>query len=349
MNIIKKYLQIFGQWLKTHKKKWVLCIILTGAIFLIRFPYEEAILYCINQINKQTKHSIQLKYKSLYINPLGPTIIFNKPEILTKITQNTFKAEQLSFRPSYTSLIQLKLGGIITVKWPNSTLKTSVRRKNLDIKSQNGKKKLGWLFNINTKNFNPSVLNSFIPTLSKTKGNINIDMKITVDPEMVQQPEGYWNITGQNIYIQALSYTFPGRLLGGISLPAFQWSQINSQGQIKKGEISIANLSLGGKTDDFQLRTRGVLSLKFIPSTIGRIRLNMRNYNLGLEILANENIESQFYSLDLLFSKIKSKTPQGWRYLGRIKGNTTTLPSISPVSQLPTLEDIKNPSAAEFF
>ena len=349
MSIIRKYLQILWQWLKTHKKKWLLCIILTGVIVLIRFPYEEAILHLINQVNKQTKYSIQLKYESLYINPLGPAIVFNKPEISTKINQNTFKAEKLSFRPSYKSLIQLKQGGVITLKWQNSILKMSIRKKNLNTKKPDEKKKIGWIVHVNTKNFNPVVLNSFIPALSKTKGNINADIEITVDPTMGQQPEGYWNITGRNVYIQALSYTFPGKLLGGISLPSFQWSQIHSQGQIKKSEVSITNLSLGGKTDDFQLKTRGTLSMKFIPSVTGQIRLNMRNYNLGLEILANENLESQFYSLDLLFSKIKSKTPKGWRYLGRVRGNTTTLPSISAVSQLPTLEDIKNPTDSEFF
>lgn len=350
MNTLKKYLQILWQWLKTYKKRWFLCIILIGAIFLIRFPYEEAILYFINQINKQTKYSIQLKYENLYINPLGPTLVFNKPEILTTVSQDTFKAEQLSFRPSYKSLLQLKKGAVMTIKWPNSTLKMSVRKKSLNTRNQEGKKKkLGWFIHINTSNFNPAFLDSFIPALSKTKGNVNIDMQIMIDPEFRQQPEGQWNITGRNVYIQALSYTFPGKLLGGISLPSLQWSKINFQGQIKKSEVAISDLSLGGKTDDFQLKTRGILSIRFNPSVTGQVRPNIKNYRLGVEILANENLKSQFYSLDLLFSKIKSKTPKGWRYLGNIRGNMATLPSISPVSQLPTLKDIQNPPDNELF
>ena len=350
MSVIKKYLQFLWKWLKNYKGRWFACVVLIAIFFLIRFPYESAVLYFINQINKQTKNSIQLKYEKLYINPLGPTLVFNKPEILTIHNQSPFKVEKLSFRPSYKSLLRLKKGGVITVKWPNSILKMNIRNKNLNIKNQkNRKNKLGWLIHINARNFNPAFLDSFLPALSKTKGNINVEMEMMWDPMFGKQPEGQWNITGRNVHIQALSYTFPGKLLGGISLPSLQWRTISFQGKMKRGEISISDLSLGEKTDDFQLKTRGVLALNFRPPITGPLRVNMKNYRLAVDIVTNENLKSQFYSLDLLFSKIRTKTPKGWRYLGKIRGNMATLPYISPVSRLPTLKEIQNPSENDFF
>ena len=338
MEILNKYIKKLYQFLKTHKSKWLIFILFSVGFFLIRFPYEEAVLYLMNQLQKQTKSSIQLKYDSFHINPLGPALVFNNPKIITPANQSTFTAQQLSVRPSYKSLLQLKEGVIITLKWPDSTLKSTIRKKKM-------KKNLsGWLLHLKTYNFNPSLLSAFVSLLSKTKGKINIDMEIFIDPTFETQPVGSWNLSGENIYSQAFSYTFPNGI-DVITLPDFKWSRINSVGQLQKGEISIADISFGKKKDVFQIKSRGIVSVNFIKKGFSKkIRPHFKSYNLGLDILIGEDWQQLERTLDLLLKNIKSKTPQGWHYLGYIKGNTANfLNPPTPVSKLPTLQEIQNP------
>ena len=337
----KNYLPALYKFLKKHKRKWVVFILLSCAFFLIRFPYEEAISYLIGQLRERTKSPIQFKYESFYIHPLGPSIVFKKPEILTSTTQTPFKAAELRLRPSYKALLQLKPGGIVTLKWPNSVLNVIVRKKQIkkDIE--------GWFMNVKAQNFNPSFLSSFIPILSKTTGKITLDIDLLLDPRFEIQPTGAWNITGYNVQNQALSYTFPGAT-GTISLPSFQWSQISSQGQMKEGETIISNVSFGEKKDAFQVKTRGIVSVNFIKQEFSkRIIPRLKSYNIGLEVLASEDLKPKLYFLDLFFSSVASETPQGWRYLAHIKGNAANFFDLSPVKQLPTLQEIQNPPDEE--
>ena len=339
MEILQKSLKKLYQFLKTHKSKWLIFILFSVVFFLIRFPYEEAMLYLMNQLQEQTKSSIQLKYDSFYISPLGPALVFNNPKIITPVNQSTFTAQQLSVRPSYKSLLQLKEGVVITLKWPGSMLQSTIRKKQI-------KKDLsGWLFHLKTNNFNPSLLSAFVSLLSKTKGTVNIDMKILIDPTFETQPEGSWSFSGENIYSQAFSYTFPNGM-DVITLPDFKWSRINSIGQIKKGEITLTDISFGEKKDVFQIKSRGVVSINFTKKGFSKkIRPHFKSYNLGLDVLIGEDWQQLERPLDLLLKNIKSKTPQGWHYLGHLKGNTANfLNPPTPVSKLPTLQEIQNPA-----
>ncbi len=344
MKILTKYIKILYQFLKHHKGKWLVFILFSIVFFLIRFPYEETVLYLMNQLQKQTKSSIQLRYDSFHINPLGPALVFSNPKIITPVNQSTFTAQQLNVRPSYKSLLQLKEGFVVTLKWPASTVKATIRKKQI-------KKDLsGWFLKLKTHNFNPSLIKAFVSPLSKTKGKINIDMEVVVDPTFETQPEGSWSLSGENIYSQAFSYTFPNGM-DVISLPDFKWSRINSIGQIKKGEITISDISFGEKTDVFQIKSRGIVSVNFIKKGFSKkIRPLFKSYNLGLDILIGEDWQQLERPLDLLLKNIKSKTPQGWHYLGHLKGNTANfLNPPTPVSKLPTLQEIQNPTDDETF
>lgn len=338
MGIIKKYIKKLYHFLKVHRVKWLIFFLITFLFFLIRFPYEEAMSYLMIQLQEQTKSSIQLRYDSFYINPLGPALVFNNPKIITPANQRTFTAQQLILRPSYKSLLQLKEGVIITLKWPGSILKSTIRKKQI-------KKDLsGWLFQLKAHNFNPSLLSAFVSIFSKTKGTINIDTEIFIDSDFETQPIGSWSLNGENIYSQAFSYTFPNGV-DVISLPDFKWSRIHSTGEIKKGEITIANLSFGEKKDVFKIKSRGIISVDFKKQGLPKkTRPIFKNYNFGLDISIGEDWQQLERSLDLLLKNIKSKTPQGWHYLGHLKGNTANfLNPPTPVSKLPTLQEIQNP------
>ena len=338
MSILKKYIGILYQFLKIHRIKCLVFILLSVVFILLRFPYEEAVLYLISQLKEETRASIHLKYDSFYINPIGPSFVFNNPKILITKNQNTFTAQRLIIRPSYTSLLQLQPGVALVLKWPGSIMNATIRKKQIK------KNKPGWFIKLTAHNFNPALLDSIVPTLSKTKGKINMDMELLLDPVFETQPEGFWNINGNNIHNQALSYTFPGAI-GTVSLPSFKWSKVSSRGQIKEGEIVISDISIGGQKDAFQIKSRGVISIDFIKSNLsGKIKKPLiKSYSMGLDILTSEDLKPKLYFLNLVFSSIESKTPQGWRYLGYVKGNTANFFNLSPAPQLPTLEEIQNP------
>ncbi len=345
MKVLNKYIKKIYTLLKEHKSKWLALIVLSLVFFLILFPYESAVLYLTSQINKQTKSAIQLQYDSFAIYPLGPTLVFKNPKIFIAGKQRAFTAHQLSLKPSYKSLLQLKPGGIITIRWKKNALLSLIIRKT-KIKRKNP----GWLLQVSTQNFNPLFLSAFFPVLSKTEGKINISMEVFLDPLFEVQPKGFWNIEGNNIQSRISSYTIPNNpTFGTIMFPYFKWSQFRSNGQIKNGEITISDLSLGKKKDTSQIKLRGVVFIDLKKHTVSkRIKPQLRSYNIGLDMLMSTHLKNQFYpSLDILLSKIGSKTPQGWHYLGLINGARFSIPRFSPVSKLPTLQEIQNPTGEE--
>ena len=336
MEKIKKCIQILWEWLKIHKKKWLAFTAIFIFFFLILFPYEEVVSYFINKLNINTKNSVQLQYESFYINPLGPCIVFKKPEIFTKMTQNSIIADQLKLRPSYKSLLQFKMGGIITLKWPSSLLNIIISKKQKEDNASD------WHIHIKSPYFNLSDFRFFSPLFNKIKGIMNIDIKMLLDPNFTRQPEGQWNINSHYFQSQALSYTFPGSI-GNISLPAFKWSQINLQGKIKKGDITVSDISLGDKKDTFQLKTRGIISIDFLKQRASqRIRSRLKSYHLGLDILVNKDLKPKLSFLSIFLPSIESQTPQGWRYLGEVRGNMRNF-DIFRTETLPTLQKIQNP------
>ena len=337
IQIIKKSLQAIFLFFKTQKKKWLLFIALSIGFLLVRFPYESAMLYLISQIQDKTKSAFQLKYESFYVNPLNPSLVFNKPEIIIKKSRTVLKAGQLQLSPSYSSLLRGKAGGSATLKWDDSVLHFTFRKKTI------GKDKTGYLIHIKTESLNPSLLSAFVPLLSHTKGQVNLDMELFVDHTFATQPEGNWRITGQDFQSQAFSYTFPGDI-GAISFPHFRWSQLRAEGQIKEGDISVADMSFGEKADSFQIQTRGIVSLEFSKQTYSkRIIPRLRNYSLGIKILVKEELEPKLGFLDWFLKSTKSKTSQGYLYMAHIKGNNMSIPKVAPVDRLPTLREIKNP------
>ena len=337
IQIIQKSLKALFMVFTNHKKKWLLFFLLSIVFLLIRFPYESAMLYLISQIQEQTKSAFQLKYESFYINPINPSLVFNKPKIIIKKNQNTLKAEQLKISPSYSSLVRGKVGGVANLKWANSILNITFRKKSTQ------EDKTGWLINIKSKDLDPSLLSAFASWLSNTKGKINLDMELFLDPLFKAQPQGFWHLTGQGFESQALSYTFPGDM-GAISFPHFNWSQLKAEGQIKNGNISLNDVSFGTKTDSLQVQTRGVVSLTFSKQTYSkRIISRLKNYNIGVKILVKEDLEPKLRFLDWFLKQTKSKTPHGYLYMAHIKGNSMNIPNVLAVDKLPTLNEIKKP------
>ncbi len=334
---MKKYRDKIYKFLKKHKNKWLLFLLFSVVFFLIRFPYKETVLYFLTQI--KNKSPVEFQYESFYIHPLGPWLVFKNPEISGLGKQKgSFKAEQIKLRPSYKSLLNIKPGAVIRVKWSYDSL------LNIQIKKKKIKKgRFGWFARLKGRNFHPAKLSAFVPFLSKTKGTINGDMEIFLDPEFITQPVGFWNIRAGGFHSEALSYTFPGAV-GTINLPSLKWSQIHFQGKIREGEFIISDLTLGAKKDTFQLKTRGLVSLDFVKSGFSKkVRPRFKSYHLGLDILADEELKPRLYFLDLFFSSAGSQTPQGLRYVAEIKGSTALFFDMTPVPQLPTLQEIQNP------
>ena len=343
MELLKKYLKKTLQFLKTQKYKWLAFFLLAIGFFLIRFPYEEAVLYFIDQAQKNTKYFAKLKYGDFYIHPIGPKLVFKEARIFTKSTQKPLRVDQLSIRPSYQALLRLKLGAVVNLKWSDSNVQLQLRKTSLK-NSRSG----GWLIQLQTKNFKPSVLQSLSPVFLKTKGLINARLKALIDPHFEVQPNGFWQIEGQNIQSQILSYTFPGTI-GTISLPHFKWRRISSKGHLKEGELIIADISIGTNKDKFQLQSKGSVFVDFkkLGISSNNIKPRLKSYYLGLDIVTSLELKPKLYFLDLFLSAAKTKTPNGLRYIAEIKGNAANFFNLTPVSELPSLEQMRQEEIPE--
>ncbi len=335
MNFLRKYLGIILHWFKLYRLKLLVFFVLLGLFFLIRFPYEEGISFLLDRVFRRAQ--IQLRYDNFYIHPIGPALVFENPEIQVGHSPRYIKLDQLRILPSYKALFSLRPGAVFIFKWRRSDLIISVRKTNW------GSSGHRLVMDLKAINFDPSVLRSTWPLLSKLSGAFYLNMKMVWDDIQEIRLDGFWNLTGGEIRIKALSYTFPGTI-GTISLPNFHWSRFHSSGQIKKNSVVISDISIGETKDPFQLKTRGILSLDIRKKSFSsRPSFYLKSYDIGMEILASEDLKSKLYFLDLLFSSVEKKTPSGSRYLARIKGNSASFFNLFAVPELPTLKEIQNP------
>ncbi len=334
MFVFKIFAQIF-MVLRSHKVKVFLFIFLTGVFFLFRFPYEEAVSYALNRLLRGS--AIEFHYDKFYLSPLGPALVFKNPHIQFRSTGRYIQAHQLRVVPSYKALVSFKLGGGLVFHWKDSgEVLVTVRQARL------GKVK-AWALDLNVNHFKPSVLRSAWPLWSKFSGAISIRGQLVWDMTYQELPVGFWHLEGRGLKVQALSYTFPGTI-GTISLPPFAWGRVYSRGTMKKGTILMSDFLLGKGRDAFQIKTRGLLSASIYKRSFSSYPgVRFQHYDLGLDILASEDLKSKLYFLDLFLSPVETKTSQGSRYLARIKGNKVNYFNLTKSSRLVTLKEIQNP------
>ena len=341
--VLKVYLKKFWTWLKLHKKKWLVFCLFCILFFIILFPYEEGIKYLTNKIREQTRSSFQLSYDSFYFNPFSLSLAFKNPKIQLHPGGQPLKLKKINISPSFKSLLTFKPGGTVILQWKNSKIVFIFQKKNIE------KKQAGWFISLNTYQWNPSDLSPIWPVLSNISGKINFQGELQLDPNFKMKPKGMWQLNGYNIKSKDFSYTFPGTI-GTVHLPDFQWNRMASSGKIKRGEVLISDLIAGEKKEPFQVKTRGSLLLAFNKLKRAAFpRIYIKSYDIGLDILADDNLRQQLYFLDLLFQSVASQTSNGsWRYLARIKGNPANFFDLSPISRLPSLQEMQNPENMDF-
>ena len=342
ISTLKVYLQKLWSWLKLHKKKWLIFLLLCAFFFVIQFPYEESIKYLTDRIRKETKSSFQFSYDSFYFNPLSLSLIFKNPKIQLQSDRPHLTLIKLKLSPSLRSLFTFKPGGTIDLIWKDSEVTLTIQKQNIE------KDRPGWFIALSMYQWNPSDLSSIWPILSKVSGKINFHGEIQYDPTLAVKPKGTWQLEGSNIQSQDLSYTFPGTM-GTINLPAFQWSRVFVAGRMKKDELSIPDFVAGENKDPFQIKTRGTILLAFSRNPRSPLpRTYIKSYDIGLDISAEDNLRQRLYFLDLFFDSVASQTPSGsWRYLARIRGNQANFFDLSPISSLPSLQEMQNPDDVE--
>ena len=335
--ILVKYLQTSWTWFKTHKKKWLVFLALSLLFFIIRFPYKPALRYAVNTLKAQTRSQFQLNWDSFYIHPLGPAVVLKNPKFKLRPEQNELQLSELKIYPLYKALFTLKPGMRIVLKHSSSEVELQMQKTNLE------KNIKGFGLTINTRRLDPSLFSDLFPLLSKVQSRIDFYLKIKWDPQFKQSPKGEWRFRAENTKSQALSYTLPGTI-GTISLPAFQWKNADSSGEIKKEEILISDINFGEEKEPFQWKMRGVFSINFNKNRFSAFpRMSIKNYNTALDIIVNPELKKKLYFLDLFFEPAARKISTGWRYLAQIKGNRVNFFDLSPVESLPSLAELQGP------
>jgi len=341
-SVVKVYFKKLWSWLKLHKKKWLVFCLLCLFFFAIQFPYEESIKYLTAKVREQTKSSFRFNYDSFYFNPFSLSLVFKKPRIQLHPVEDYLTLKKIHISPSFKSLFTFKPGGTVVLEWKDSKISLTFQKRNIE------KEQLGWSITLNTHQWNPSNLSAVWPILSNITGKINFYGELLLDPVFKVKPKGTWKLDGYNIQTRDFSYTFPGTI-GTVNLPDFQWNRISSSGKIKKGEVFISDFIAGEKKEPFQVKTRGSFLLIFNKVKVSIFpRLHIKSYDIGLDILVGDTLRQQLYFLDLLFQSVASQTSDGdWRYLARIRGNQANFFDLSPISNLPSLQEMQNPENTE--
>jgi len=311
---------------KYHKKK-ILVSWLSVVFFAIAlFPYNDLGDVITVQVAKRSNNQVFLQFKNLGLNVIpAPGINLEEVEISTP-TLPTLKAKELTLSPSIASLLTFKLGfvaqasgvmeGNITLKVKSSKqVEEGVYAQNIDLK---------------VRGLELSQLKDLVesPIVLKGKANLSVN-SLQLDPTFREQPEGNVQISSGAISLPAATVLTP---YGPLSLPTFQWSQVQMEGRISAGKLYIESAQLGSTKDAFNAQFKGELNIKMMRQG-AQFTPSFGAYKLKLKLNVHKTAQQSLGLFLSLLSSYKKTTLNGASYAVQFSSpHFGANPSITPLT-----------------
>ena len=315
---------ILGNWIKL----FIFTPLMTILFLFIIFPFSDLKDVVTGVVADATRNSVFLTYDDAGLslsNGLGlkvdgvqvevsalPPIKLNSASFAPSISAITAKAPLGSI--GLSGLFRGDLSGNLgTVKSGNDqffAVETSADKIQL-------KSLLGYVKKANLVN------SSFLPP--SVLGDLNFDLKATVDPSANVQPQG--ELRGVINKLNLESFTLSMKQRGGftidIEIPSLKFSKVNVVATMQEREVKITEVRMGEGNDGLKILMTGTMVAgldkrgKAVQFSTGAFDFEF-NMEFLTKALNDPDIQNFYNYVDLGLSKCKTRTANGVRYKFRL-------------------------------
>ena len=310
-------LQSVRVFLKTGKKWFFTLLFFTLIFLIIRLPWTEIADKAAHKILAPLPLNVYFRKTSIHIFP--PAVSLDQVSIHHKTLSAPIDLDQVRLSPAWIKWLAFsKSLKIQLFKEGTSISLTTSFKKVTENKIKRNKIKIEG----ESSNLHLSLLQSLLPSMN-ISGHINLQFEIEGPESNFLSGTGFIQIQGQNIKLKQILLETD---LGPLQLPDIQWAEVQMIARLSEEQVTLEKLLLGRDTDSFFLQMRGNMEFRFT-----RNRLRLGQYDLQLSAQTDRDFKLSL--MDLLLLSIKSPSPKGWQYLGRITGNGTKPPDIEKISE----------------
>ena len=296
------------------KKIFLLNLLLLFLMVLILFPYNDVIQKLTYKLSKIST-STHLQYDSHSLGFFPPRLILKKAELITPWTTGPAVFDQLTIYPTYLSLITFNPGMKITARIGKSKLKIILKTS---FSSQN-KNPSPVQIRAESQGFEIKHFQLLSPFFKGSKGLIDFftDLKMNTRTNVIN---GSMQMQAKDIFFNSYSFS---QSIGTWTLPQLQWKSLEGKASLNNGRLNVQTIRIGEMNDPLYLQSKGFVNLKF-----GALQL-IREYNLELNLMLDEEMKNQFFFLDLFLSNVEEKIGKNrYQYKAKVTGRSSYPPKI---------------------
>ncbi|MDE0151194.1 MAG: hypothetical protein OXK80_01690 [Bdellovibrionales bacterium] len=296
------------------KKIFLLNLLLLIFMVLILFPYNDVIQKLTLKLS-EISTDVHLQYDSHSLGIFPPRLILKKAELITPWTNGSAVFDRLTIYPTYLSLITFTPGIKATARIGKSKLKIILKTSF----SSEGKNPPPLQIRAESQDFEIQHFQLFSPFFKGAKGLVDffMDLKMNMRTNIIK---GSIQLRAKDIFFNSYSFS---QSIGTWTLPQLQWKSLEGKASLHNGRLDVQTIRIGEINDPLHLESKGFVNLKF-----GTLQL-MREYNLELNLILDEQMKNQFFFLDLFLSNVEEKIgTDRYQYKAKITGRSSYPPKI---------------------
>lgn len=296
------------------KKIFLLNLLLLIFMILIFFPYNDVVQKLTLKLS-EVSTDIHLQYDSHSLGVFPPRLILKKAELITPWTNGSAMFDHLAIYPTYLSLITFKPGVKVTARIGKSKLKITLKTSF----SSEGEGPSPLQIRAESQDFEIKYFKMFSPFFKGAKGFVDffMDLKMNMRTNAIK---GSMQVRAKDISFNSYSFS---QSIGTWTLPQLQWKSLEGKASLNNGRLNVQTARIGEINDPFYLQSKGFVNLKF-----GTLQL-IREYNVELNLVLDEQMKNQFFFLDLFLSNVEEKIgTDRYQYKAKITGRSSYPPKI---------------------
>lgn len=298
-----------------NKAYLFLILSLTAFFFILRFPLNEWLEKSIKDLQKESPLTREIGFNDLKVKWLPPGLLFQDVSFIYKGKRGRLDSALASV--SLKDWIAFKKGFNVQLRHGRSKLFFNFKTKPAPAEEElvAGSERKIYLLRGSSSLIGLKDLSFLYPNMS---GDLKIQFFYQGSFQDVAGMTGELNLTGENVSFSELKLN---TLLGHLNLPSIKWTKLETELEIKEGELIFKTVELGGEKDDLKVKMRGSGAFRSV-----RRAVRLSSYNIELKIDIDKKIPFGF--LDLMFASYKEDKGDFYRYSVRMIGQGSQVPKM---------------------
>ncbi len=272
------------RFLFSNKWKILLTLFLSVVFLVLLFPLSDLNDLISSQVSKLTNNKVFLQFDKMSLNPLSPSVSFEKLYVETPQISG-LTSDELSVSPSISALISKKPGGTVTAK---GFLKGELEISMSPAPANGGVDKSK--IDISASNLSLNEARQMANLSLPIKGQLSLSSQAVADLTLTEQPEVDLSLTVLKFEMASAMVPFQDGLQ--LQLPEINFEKIELKGRLSNGKMQIETGKLGTNKDDFYGEIKGDLALTF-QNMGGQVVPVVGAYNITLDLKANTRFQQR--------------------------------------------------------